>query len=1210
MSSTNSAPSSQKHCKKQLTSFLSSNSSSSSLNSNAKVEVSVNNYTFTKSSIRPPEISTSCLPTVSKHIKQTLQSRNQPSYTVKLPNTSKSLPIQTKLGAYFKSIAENDTKTNPSLRPMQYSRSHAMFKLGAKITKTNICSKPFSSTSSSSSVSTKSPESNKSPSMSASTSQMSFWSHSSTDSSLSNPHEDILIRDERNFQPSSLSHHFASYESDSSDTSKQESTSVFTPPSLSQHHHKSSIITRAQKHTVLPNSIQSDILSTASVSTQSPLLLLPVFNSIRSDRESSVDCPDLLPHPPVASSHINSKASLSSTASPPSASLHTNSQHQALLPQAITGLPPGFSSSIPQKELSRVQQLLLEISSNTSEIQSLRSEYERRKEFIDTTIEELTLESDFSMITPRDVHLHQSLPSESTLSLPTTQTDDQSSKKTMASTRSQKYSNLHFASSKDDSLLPTSKESSAESSLSPPCSSIPNEIKCIHSSPRPEEPNGRESKYTPNLHQRGTTFVDHILNDQYITQASSTTSSSSFLHSSQASQSLQEVSPPPNPPPSSIHTEYSSTSPVDVSQIPLLSPPTMIPGVSQNPSNAPIVTPAVARKLDAPVNKQKHSVRLIAQNCRGAFHSSMKHTDFYIPSMESLQGYSPDILCLCETNTDWNVKDNGYDADLMNRAIWNPVPTKTVVASCRWKNLQRTTYQPGGVLSTCMNSMPSRIKTTYRDPYGRFVKIIYQAKGNRDVSIYNIYRPNPGSTTTSGINTVWMQQWRCLRDKHSPCDPRNLCISHLIDEIQKDLEKNIHPILVGDFNEDLAQESTEGIHKLMKSCNMVQAFKELVGFVPSSRHNNRSVFHIFVFQPLLKYVLKLGVLPSEIGFHTSDHVPFFVDFHQDLFNYKESPIVPPNLRKLKMYDSPSVEKYICYVKNQMQHHNIIQRFLNLKDYIKIESFDASAEQEIELLDDQMTQIRLRAEKRLCPDPSRFKNASKMQIQVHRIRHLVSIQKFWKAGLDFTHLVRELKSYGLEDTDLTSLIKLQERISKERVDLKFLHEEEDVVRIDHLNYLYEKAIEIQNKQKAAIIKNMKMRENQKRSWAKIRYVTKGGSNRNVERLGIPRGFENKSTEAIWNYLSTPGISPTFTYINDQEAIEKRLIEWQYQHYGQAKETPLASSYWHDKLNPLKKSNQVAIAIANISYFKCKYIEHTSRGSTHTLALYLGLVMFFI
>jgi len=119
----------------------------------------------------------------------------------------------------------------------------------------------------------------------------------------------------------------------------------------------------------------------------------------------------------------------------------------------------------------------------------------------------------------------------------------------------------------------------------------------------------------------------------------------------------------------------------------------------------------------------------------------------------------------------------------------------------------------------------------------------------------------------------------------------------LIADIQKDMEANIYPILVGDFNETLTQASKNGIQDLMSSCNLVQVFQETVGFVPSSRHNNRSVFHFFVSKPILKYVLKAGVLPTESGFHTSDHIPFFVDFHYDLFNYKEAPIVPPNINK-------------------------------------------------------------------------------------------------------------------------------------------------------------------------------------------------------------------------------------------------------------------------------------------------------------------------
>ena len=129
----------------------------------------------------------------------------------------------------------------------------------------------------------------------------------------------------------------------------------------------------------------------------------------------------------------------------------------------------------------------------------------------------------------------------------------------------------------------------------------------------------------------------------------------------------------------------------------------------------------------------------------------------------------------------------------------------------------------------------------------------------------------------------------------------------------------------------------------MTSCHLFQVYRELLGFIPSSRHNHRSVFHILVYRPLLKYVLQVSILPTEIGFHTSDHIPFYVDFHQDLFDDKESPIVPPAFRKLKMYDSPSVEKYVCYITNQMHHHNILQRFLNLQYYVKVYSFNTSTE---------------------------------------------------------------------------------------------------------------------------------------------------------------------------------------------------------------------------------------------------------------------------
>jgi len=281
-------------------------------------------------------------------------------------------------------------------------------------------------------------------------------------------------------------------------------------------------------------------------------------------------------------------------------------------------------------------------------------------------------------------------------------------------------------------------------------------------------------------------FTDHILDFRFITQDPSTTSSSSIsaLPSTKVSADLQVTKKEESPEPAlNTDAETDVTPSVNPPVNRTTQPLTVCLNVSQDGNPSQMVSPVVTGKLDPPFNKKKDSIRIITQNCRGAFHTSKKHTDFYIPSMESLQGYSPDVVCLCETNTDWKIRDNGYDVALVNRAIWNPSPTKTVLALRKWKNLRNTTYQPGGVLTACMNAMSSRIKSTFRDPYGRFTKIIYQAKGKRNVSLYNIYMPNPGSTSTSGIDTVWMQQWRCLRDMNDPCDPRDLCISHLKAEI-------------------------------------------------------------------------------------------------------------------------------------------------------------------------------------------------------------------------------------------------------------------------------------------------------------------------------------------------------------------------------------------------------------------------------------------
>jgi len=355
---------------------------------------------------------------------------------------------------------------------------------------------------------------------------------------------------------------------------------------------------------------------------------------------------------------------------------------------------------------------------------------------------------------------------------------------------------------------------------------------------------------------------------------------------------------------------------------------------------------------------------------------------------------------------------------------------------------------------------------------------------------------------TAGIDTCWMQQWRLFRLKNPKIDPRRKCIEDLITEIQKGYEADEYPILMGDFNEDMHKDKGFGILDLMRTCSLCQIYLETHGTIPSSRNNHRSVFHAFVSKHISHLVERLGILPHTEGFHKSDHIPFFVDFKKELLSHVDSPILSPDHRKLKTHDSVNIEKYNFYVKDQFDQHNILQRTLNLKEYIKEFSFNTIAKQELEKIDSQVTTIRLRSEQRLTPDPSKFRHTSKMDKLVHQIRILQSISKLENNKKDASNLREYSKSIDIEE-DISTPSTLKIVLSNKKKDLKFMHSEADILREDHLDQCIEKASEIHDKKKISIIKQIREREKQKRSWSKIQFAV---SKNNVSYTAI-RAQEN-------------------------------------------------------------------------------------------------------
>ena len=152
--------------------------------------------------------------------------------------------------------------------------------------------------------------------------------------------------------------------------------------------------------------------------------------------------------------------------------------------------------------------------------------------------------------------------------------------------------------------------------------------------------------------------------------------------------------------------------------------------------------------------KHDGDYRLILQNPRGI--KEFRDNDpEYFPTMNTLREGQSDLMCFVETNMPWHKNDFLYDISVANKAIWN-TPTKSISASCRMDKKGSKNYQPGGVLNVVANSLTTKIQSTSSDSLGRWTKIRFFAK-NSALVVYSVYRPNPSTLSTTGINSSWMQ---------------------------------------------------------------------------------------------------------------------------------------------------------------------------------------------------------------------------------------------------------------------------------------------------------------------------------------------------------------------------------------------------------------------------------------------------------------------
>ena len=158
---------------------------------------------------------------------------------------------------------------------------------------------------------------------------------------------------------------------------------------------------------------------------------------------------------------------------------------------------------------------------------------------------------------------------------------------------------------------------------------------------------------------------------------------------------------------------------------------------------------------------------------------------------------------------------------------------------------------------------------------------------------------------------------------------------------------------------------------------------------------------------------------------------------------------------------------------------------------------------------------------------------------------------------------------MEDLNKNNVQTLSHILIESRQELKQMQEEADELRETHHDKVYEKAAELQNKDKMTVIKEMKEREKQSRMYKKISFVLAPQRYQAITRLGIPKGMMQATTKEIWDFLQAKEKTNDkieWEYTEQEQEIEYRLREWNILHFNQSIGTPLASTEWEANLSP--------------------------------------------
>ena len=513
---------------------------------------------------------------------------------------------------------------------------------------------------------------------------------------------------------------------------------------------------------------------------------------------------------------------------------------------------------------------------------------------------------------------------------------------------------------------------------------------------------------------------------------------------------------------------------------------------------------------------------------------------------EAMSGIQVDIMGFAEVNQDTSKYEINHK---MARIAKRHFDHTKIITSTSSSQVRRT-YKPGGTMMMTVQDTVSLAQATTRDRMGRWVSTRYKGQSQQRVTMITAYQVS--QDTRTGKSTAVNQQINMILEEsvargiHTRTKPRDAFIQDLSAFIQQRQSEGDQIILVGDFNETVA-EPNSGIARLMGECNLADAcaWRIRSSQQPSTYKRGRRRLDFALMSPtLLQHVKRLGYDPFDYrGIH-SDHRGMYIDLDtQHVFGNHPTVLAPIPFRDFTADRPDKVTLYINKKLEELNKHNIIQRLEQL------ENMQTPDHEFAEKIDKDMIRAATIAAKHI-----KAHHKYPWSPELAKAWATIHLWKTVRSQLRNPHLNiwDTIKHWQTRYDDLPQTIpatlrEVNQLLREAQTKLKEIRNLADEKRQAHLDQRANLYAMLEEAGKETIIRRIRRAEDLARCYQKLKYIRQVDAPRGVTELKVPLdpNMDPKTCpkeEEYWRTTQVP------------EEITQLLITRNRHHFGQAQGTP--------------------------------------------------------